>query len=253
MKKINIKYMNDDVLETIKSNPNKYTQIIIDHSESKDWILQEFKQPYTVKKITIPDFEFKIDKNMENKELSFVNSVILHQSLKDLPPYIFSDERFWAWINFDKGYYLCNHLMPLKMDSSRLKNHYFFGSGSIRRGMFFGVISRLFFRALLTYDPTNADPYELTKYVNDNPQRFRNLSWRTYSNNAELVRKILKIQYKLEFLYKDKINNKIYEEIAKYLSQIGSLTYVELLNEQDLESMITKKVLKIIDESKLPV
>lgn len=249
MKKINIKYMSDEVVETIKGNIKKYTDIILDNPDKNDWILNEFKQPFVLKKQTIPDFEFKIDENIDKRELSHLNSIILHQSLKDLPPYVLSDERFWAWINFEKGYSLCNLLLPLKSNSSRLKNHYFFGSGSVRRGMFFGAISRLFFRALLTHDPSSADPYELTKYVHQNPQRFRNLSWRTYSNNKDLVKKILRIQYKLEYLYKERVNNNIYEEIAKYISQIGSMTYVELLSEKDLETLITQRVEKIFNEN----
>ena len=245
MKKININYMSDEVLETIKSNPDKYTEIMLDHSGSNQWLLEEFKTPYISKKITIPDFEFEIDNKLSLKDLSHKNSLVLHRSLKGLPPYVLSDERFWAWINFDKGYVISQLLMPLKKGSSRLKNHYFFGSGSTRRGIFFGVLSRLFFRAQLTYDANNADPYELTKYVNDNPQRFRNLSWRTYSNDALFIRKVLKVQYKLELIYNDKITTSVYEEIAKYISQIGSMTYVEILSEEDLEELLLSKVKKM--------
>ena len=249
MKKININYMNDETIATIKSNPDKYTETILNHPTSSGWILEEFKAPYVTKKISIPDFEFDLDEKKSLKELTHTNSIILHGAIKDLPPYVLSDERFWAWINFDKGYFLCQRLMPLKRGSSRLKNHYFFGSGSIRRGMFFGVLSRLFFRAYLTYDKNYGDPYELTKYVNENPQRFRNLSWRTYSNNVDLVKRILKIQYKLELMYKDKVTTAIFEEIAKYISQIGSITYVDIITDADLEKMIMDKAQKIIADT----
>lgn len=249
MKKININYMSDEVVATIKSNPDKYTKLILDNLESNEWLIEEFKTPYVAKKITIPDFEFIVDPKLDNKELSYKNSVLIHQSLKDVPAYVLSDERFWAWINFDKGYFLCQLLMPLKENSSRLKNHYFFGSGSVRRGMFFGIISRLFFRAHLTYEPQNGDPYEITRYVNDNPQRFRNLTWRTYSNNADLVKKILQIQYKFELKYKEKMTTAIFEEIAKYISQIGSLTYVDIITESDLEGLLENKVKKLLQEA----
>jgi len=251
MKKINIKYMNDDVLETIKNNPSKYADIMSSNLDSNQWLIEEFKQPYIEKKITIPDFEFHTDSKIDIKELSYINSVLIHKSLKNLPPYVLSDERFWAWVNFDKGYLLSQMLIPINNKSSRLKNHYFFGSGSIRRGMFFGVISRLYYRAHLTYDVKAGDSYELTKYVNNNPQSFRNLTWRTYSNDSELVKKILRIQYKLGLIYKDKMTSHVYEGIAKYISSLGSTTYIELLTEEDLESKITEKVIKLIDSETL--
>jgi hypothetical protein len=246
-KKINIKYMCDDVLETIKNNPSKYAEIISENIDSSQWIIEEFKHPYIEKKITIPDFEFCTDNKLDIKKLSYINSVLLHKSLKNLPPYVLSDERFWAWINFDKGYILSQILIPINKKQSRLKNHYFFGSGSVRRGMFFGVLSRLYYRAHLTYDAKAGDSYELTKYVNDNPKRFRNLTWRAYSSDSELVKKILRIQYKLELIYKEKMTSHIYEEIAKYISSLGSVTYVELLSENDLEFKITQRVIKILD------
>jgi len=240
MKKINIKFMKDEVLQTIKNNPEKYTQKLIDNPDSNQWLIDEFKDPFVVKKLVISDFVLVTENNISNKELAHINALILHDALKNLPAYVLSDEAFWAWINFDKAYNLCQILMPLKVNSSRLKNHYFY-SGNSRRGMFFGVISRLFFRAHITYDANNANPYELTQYVNENPQRFRNLTWRNYSNNFELVKRILKIQYKLELLYKEKINTKTYEAIAKYMSQIGSTTYIDIISENDLEKMIIAK------------
>jgi hypothetical protein len=251
MKKINIKYMSDEVLETIKENPEKYSSIMLDNPDSNDWLINEFKNPFVEKKLTIADFDFYVDDKENKKDLSFVNSVLIHKVLKNLPPYVLSDEHFWAWINFDKGYTLSQILMPPNKNSSRLKNHYFFGAGGIRRGMFFGVISRLFFRAHLTFDAQNEDPYELTKYVNENPLRFRNLTWRTYSNSHSLVKSILKIQYKLELLYKEKMTTKIFEEIAKYVSQLGSLTYVELIEEKDLEAQIFKKVQQLFLDNEI--
>lgn len=248
MKKINVKYMSDDTLEMIKNNPEKYTEIVIKNPQSNSWILEDFKQPYIEKKLTILDFDFVVDSKLNKQDLSYLNSLILHKALNHLPPYVLSDERFWAWLNFDKGYELCQLMMPLKEHSSRLKNHYFFGGG-IRRGMFFGVLSRLFFRAYLTCDKESSDPYELTRYVNDNPQRFRNLSWRTYSNNSDLVKKVLKIQYRLELLFKEKITTKVYEEIAKYISELGSMTYVDIISEHELEFLISQRVNKILREA----
>jgi hypothetical protein len=241
--------MEDTVVEEIKNNPIKYSNLMSENLNSNIWLNEEFKHPFVEKKLTIPDFELVCDEKIDSKELSFINSKILFEKLKKLPPYVLSDEKFWAWINFDKGYVLSQMLIPINNKPSRLKNHYFFGSGSTRRGMFFGVLSRLYFRAQLTYDNSAGNPYELTRYVNENPMRFRNLTWRTYSNNSDFVKRILRIQFKLELLYKDKISTKTFEHLAKYISQLGSTTYVELLSDEDLENLLIKRVKKLMEEN----
>ncbi len=247
MKKINIKFMHDETLAIIKNNPQRYSEIINANLESNEWIIQEFKTPYVDKKITINDFELTNKDKLNKSELSEKVSEILYDTLHELPAYILSDERFWAWINFDKGYQLSHTLMPINEKSTTLVGHYFF-TGGTRRGLFFGVYSRLFYRALLTRNDHLGDPYELTKYVNEKPSRIRNLTWRTYSNNIELVKTIIEIQYKYELKYGDKITNKVYEEVAKYISQLGSTTYVDILSKEDLEKLITSKIDFIINQ-----
>jgi hypothetical protein len=234
--------MNDEVKATIKNNPSKYTNLIIENPTDNTWLYEEFNDVFSEKKFSIPELDFSNLNQLKDKELAVQASIKLHQSLKSLPRYVLSDESFWSWINFEVGYEISQRLIKLSEDSqSTLLNHYFF-SGGIRRGKFFGVFSRLFFRALLTFDETMEDPYYLTKHVNYNPNQIRNLTWRTYSNNFDLVKRVLKIQIKLEMKYGSLMTSKVYEHIAKLISNLGSSLYVDLLSIEELEQLIVTNI-----------
>lgn len=73
---------------------------------------------------------------------------------------------------------------------STIKDHWMFGQG-VRRGLMFGVLSRCFYRVALTVDNSRQDKYGLTRWVIEQPERFRNLTWRSFSSEAHLVRGII--------------------------------------------------------------
>lgn len=234
----NIKYMKDKVTQTIKDNAVNYTNIITSNPTDNSWLFEEFEDPFEEKKFQIESLDFSKLNALDDDEITYQLSIRLYKSLKSLPKYVLSNENFWAWINFDLGYHISQRLIKLSDDkSSTILNHYFFSEG-VRRGKFFGVFSRLYFRAELTYDKELDDHFYLTKIVNQYPKTFRNLSWRTYSNNYELVKKILKIQIKLEMKFGKKMTSKVYEKIAKHISNLGSSLYVDLLTHDELEIMI---------------
>ena len=244
---INIKYMQVDVKESIKSNSTTYTKLINENPTDNTWLFEKFNSPFIEKKQTIKALDFDELDDLSDQELSYRVSVMLHQRLKDLPKYVLAEEDFWAWINFDLGYIISQRLIKISQEkSSTILNHYFF-SGGIRRGLFFGVFARLYYRALLTYDEQSEDPYALTKHVNYHPNQIRNLTWRTYSNNADFVKKIIKVQIKLEMHYGKKLNSKFYEAISKHISNVGGTFYVDLMTEEELEFIITKKVEELLN------
>ena len=59
---------------------------------------------------------------------------------------------------FDKGYEVSLKYMPVKKESSIFKDHWLISQGK-RRGLFFGVLSRCYFRVALSVDDTLKDPY----------------------------------------------------------------------------------------------
>jgi hypothetical protein len=127
---------------------------------------------------------------------------------------------------------------------STFEDHWMFTKG-VRRGVFFGVLSRMYFRVALTVDEKAEDVYHLTKWVIENPERFRNITWRTYSSEEHLVRGMIRAEKRaVEDLNKE--DNKIYTEIAKFVSNIGSVMLLDVILEDDIEKMVYNKMVELL-------
>lgn len=234
---INISFMTDDAINTLKSNAKTANNYIKDWKESSDWLSIMYSgNLFEEKKYKIPDFELKISENGNYDEVDFENSIILYNSLKDLPLYILTDERFWAWINFKKGYMAAVQAMPVKSNST-FSDHWLFTQGN-RRGIFFGVLSRCFFRVALTISEDKIDKYELTRFIIENPERFRNLSWRSSSSEKHIVHGVIRAEKDIYDKYGSKVKNSLYSEIAKYVSLYCSVRLVDVITEEDIYKVV---------------
>lgn len=243
---IYIKFMDELVVETLKNNLVQVTSYMVNNKVNSTWIGKLVRgKIYTEKKYKIPDFNLK--ENNDYKQVDFDNSIILYESLKDLPRHILFDERFWAWINFDKCYSQALQAMPVKEKISTVRDHYFFNSGA-RRSLFFGVMSRCYLRVALSIDERLEDKYELTKFVIENPERIRNLTWRSFSNKKHLVLAVLKAEKKAYEKYGDKMPSSLFKEIAKYVSKIGSVRLIDAITEDNMQEMVEKKIDKMMIE-----
>lgn len=246
--RINIKYMADETLETLRVNLDGLIHNFIDYPKDPSWIYSlTDERTFITKKFTINDFTLKIPKGSKDKETEFENSIMLYENLKDLPGYVLTDERFWNWINFEKGYEVALIMMPVTPSSSVIKNHWLFSQGK-RRGLFFGVLSRAFLRVLLTVDETKEDIYELTRFVIENPERFRNLSWRTFSSQKHIVTGTLKAEKKIleEFGHVEK--SKYFTEIAKDVSKYASVNLIDIMDEDDIYEYVYRKYYNMLTQ-----
>ena len=90
------------------------------------------------------------------------------------------------------------------------------------------------------------DKYNLAKWVVDNPERFRNLTWRSYSSERHIVRGALKGEKKALEDTNLPENNEIYPVIGKYVSEIGSVRLLDEISEEDIEKMVYNKCLELI-------
>ena len=238
MSRINIKMVSEDALITIKKNINVINNYVKEEN-TNEWIpvvLKGINPIYVEKKITIEDFELIENKKVNDKDIDFKNSITLYEHLKDIPRFILSSENCWLWLYLEKFYNVVRDFMPIT-SSSTFKEHYLF-SGGIRRGIFFGVLSRMFYRVALTVDETKEDKYELTRWVIDNPERFRNLSWRSYSSESHLVRGAVRGEKRFVDEYGE--DTKLYQEVAKQISLFGSVKLLDSISEEDIENMVYK-------------
>lgn len=244
MNKIHIKILTEDALYYLKKNTLQIAQMI-SNNETNNWLVTMFPQPMFVeKKYEIEDFILQDNLTAFNKKIDFENSVKLYNSLSILPRYILSDERFWLWLHFDKYYAIVRNMMKIN-GSSTIENMWMHKQG-IRRGLMFGVLSRCFYRVALTIDESAEDKYHLTKWIIENPERYRNLTWRSFSSEEHLVRGILKGEKKAIEQCSTKEDNEIYPEIAKYVSLIGSVRLLDVISESDISNMIYEKMMELL-------
>lgn len=248
MSKIHIKYMSDVALATLKANKNEVTNKLIENPNSSDW-LSEFvgDDLYVTKKYEIEDFILKVPSNEKDRETDIYNSIILYEKLNKLPLHVLTDERFWCWVMFDKGYEVSLKYMPVKKESSIFKDHWLFSQGK-RRGLFFGVLSRCYFRVALSVDDTLKDPYELTKFVISNPLRFRELTWRSFSSEKMIVLGTLKAEKRIIEEYPNYEENATrFGDNAKLLSKLGSVMLLDVMTEKDIEGYVYKKYKNMVE------
>lgn len=249
MSKIHIKYMTDEALETLKANTSVITERLTENQTSSTQ-LSEFVQSelYVTKKYEIEEFTLRVPKDEKDRETDIYNSILLYERLHHLPLYVLTDERFWCWMNFEMGYEVALKYMPVKKNSSVFKDHWLLTQGK-RRGLFFGVLSRCYFRVALSVDNTLDDPYELTKFVIENPLRFRELTWRSFSSEKMIVLGSLKAEKRIQAEYPHvEENTKHFAEIAKHLLKLGSVMLLDCMTEKDIEEYVYKKYKEMMEE-----
>ena len=248
MSKIHIKYITDEALETLKANYDVVTDKLIENPNDANWLKDLVSGDlYVTKKYEIEEFVLKMPKDDKDRETDLENSILLYERLKHLPLYVLTDEKFWCWMNFEMGYSVALKYMPVKKGSSVFKDHWLLTQGK-RRGLFFGVLSRCYFRVALSVDQTLPDPYELTKFVIENPLRFRELTWRAFSSEKMIVLGTLKAEKRILNEYPN-IEEKTdhFAEIAKALSKLGSVMLLDCMTEKDIENYVYKKYKAMIE------
>lgn len=255
MNKINISFITDDALETLYKNSEEVAEYLIKEKENSNWLKLIYKgEIFEEKKYKINDIKLLTDENYDN--VDFNNSIIIYEALKDLPRYILTDERFWCWFNFTIGYKAA--LQAMKINSKiTFEDHWLFKQGK-RRGIFFNVLARCFFRVALSVDENNEDKYYLTRFVIENPERFRTLSWRASSSEKTIVIGTLKAEKDIVEKYKDIIDvdkikyndgkGTIYSEITKQISLYGSARLIDAASAEDIYNLVYKKMNRMVQE-----
>ncbi len=245
MSKINVCFMTEACLETLKVNHKKANSFINEH-KNNDWLAEIYSgEPFETKKFKFESFELKTSDDGDYSKVDLENSIKLYEAFKDLPRYIVTDERFWMWVNMTFGYKAALQALDVRSDST-FHDHWLFGQGK-RRGLFFGVLSRCYFRVALSCDDRLPDKYELTKFVIENPERFRNLTWRASSSEKHIVLGVLKAEKAIVEQFGDAVKNSLYKVLAKSISSYGSVRLIDIVSEEDIESFAYQKMLQLMN------
>lgn len=246
MTMINIKMLTEESYAFMKKNLEFITEKIQNNS-TNEWIYNEFPKPIFVEKnLKIEDFDLIDNPNSADKKIDITNSIKIYENLNGLPRYILCDNKFWLWLYLEKFYSITKNMMTIK-GVPTIRDHWMDIQG-VRRGNFFGVLSRCYFRVMLSIDESKVNKYELTRWIIENPERIRNFTWRSFSSQQHLLRGCLRGQMRAVNELNKEINS-IYPEIAKYVSIIGSVKLLDAISENYIEEKVYCKTKELLESN----
>ena len=116
-------------------------------------------------------------------------------------------------------------------------------------GIAFGVLSRCYLSVVFTRDSSQDDSNELTKFVIENPERFRNLTRRTFSSNKKIVKACLRAERDVMSRSGGFEDNSIYSKHAKCISKLGSIRRIDVMEEENIYNMISTEFENMLCDS----
>lgn len=244
--RINIKYASDELRETLAVNARLVVQKMNDFPDDNNWVYSSIaEKPFILKKYQIEDFDLLMPTDEKDYDTIYENALLLYEHLRDLPGYVLADERFWLWLMLEKFYAQTLVMMPITSEST-FKRHWLFGDG-VRRSIFFGVLSRLFFRVAISVDIDNEDPYEYTRFAFNNQYRIREFTWRTYSSEKDVLLGALKGIKRFLDTYNVEEDNNAYTILGKFISQMGSAKLLDVMDQSYIEQKVYDKLKEYYD------
>ena len=256
MSSIRVMFMKEEAIETLLSNSKKVSEYMKSNPENSNFLKEIYKgELYESKRYTFEYLDFnslKLDTSSKEslKKDECEIAIKIYETLKHLPRYILANKGFWMWFEFEVAFKLGLKLMPITSDST-FPNMWAYNEGK-RRGNFFNVFAREFFRVDLTIDETKEDKYEYTRYIFDYIYRFREYTWRINSDNKDIIFPAIKASKDLYDKYPDfkEYEPKLYTEAAKYLSLYGSAHLLDSLEFEDIYEYMYEKIEKLYLERK---
>lgn len=241
---INIKLMTEEAYKTLQKNIDEIYEQIIKHPSDCTWLKDYLGfEPFEEKKYVIEDLQLDDDSEYEN--VAFNNTIKLYNSLKELPRYILCNNRFWAWITFEKAYKQAIH--SIKFTKDILKNWWL--SGNSRRDLLLGVISRFYFYAEVTYDNSIEDKFEITRYALKHGEAYRNIAYRNIGMLKSVSLEYFRVQK--DFTENTGIQMTQYycRELMKEASRMGSVMLIDLATNEEIYNYLYSKLLKITKQA----
>ncbi len=190
-------------------------------------------------------------------ETDFQNAKIIFEAFKGKLNLVqASDLRLWAYLAHAQHWdYMCKRWkinMPDEEDEAddgkktardkitdRVKTRYFFGASRgkafVRQG-----IARLYWGAYLTYDESNANPYEYTEFFFNKQDIFSSITERSYARNKVLVLAALKELKKNPELPREDI--RLF--LAK-LNQAGAITVLDFLDGSQAQQLCKRLMAEV--------
>ncbi|HWJ78238.1 MAG TPA: DUF6339 family protein [Niallia sp.] len=242
-----IKFLSEDTLQDLRVNFDTYKT----HYYKKEdaWFDTYFKEEGRIIDSKI-EFEMPIFNDDENYMVSdFENVKVIYEALKHLTVSQATQERLWAGLahvqmrNF--SYYRLDKDLEKKNDN-RIFSALFY-KYNVKRSIFVHIIARLWWVGYMTYDENNKkNPYWLTEFfcAADFSARAVIFFSSNFTSNRAITKGILKalITLRGEGVVIKRVH---FVEANKYLNISGGAMVLDLLDEDDVEEMVVKRLRKV--------
>ena len=239
---INVKMFTEKAYATLQKNYKDVYKEIVNHPTDSSW-LKDFigEEPYETKKYLIEDFTLKFSTN--NEDVAVDNAIVMYEALKDLPRYILCNNRFWGWILFEKFYRQAQKAIPLT--ENIIQTRWLIKTS--RRELMLGVVSRQYYKVEVSIDETREDKYELSKFIIENHNPYKNITMRNIGMLKNVVVPYLEICKDMQ-AKGTTLNDDFCSSLMKEASRMGSVMLIDLVSKEDVYNNLVKKLDKIKKE-----
>ncbi len=237
----------DRLRSNIESNQNHYT-------EDAPWVSAYFSGAtwFIESNIGCSESIELLLPTSKSELFDLENTRIVYSALKHLTPVQASDPRLWAYFTHVSHWQYMRKRWPVEqyLGKPRLKEilqeRYFFmpdrSRALLRNGM-----ARLWWYGYCSYDETRSDPFELTGALLKKLDVTQNLLENAFGRNIQITQAVLGVLLDREkegksFYVREKVR-----DLARYIVQIGGVTIIDALPEDELRELVVAKIEQLSD------
>ncbi len=241
-----LKLVGYDNIDIIKSNLAYWrTKFKLN---SSDWLEEELGGPIfsDARRAEMPDFS--LDMSAYEPFLTEAENVRrVYGNLRTLSDVDASDERLWAGLCLGPFWSYVKYRWDIdrRCTVGNIRQRFFFGAKP-RRSLMRNALSRLWWIGRLTYDEARTDPWELTKFICENPDYIMNVLERNTSNNPAIIRPFLNAMIAAKAQGWD-VDADVVGALAKYLNLLGGIYILDCLPEARIYDKTFAKVRELCE------
>ncbi|MCI9173817.1 MAG: hypothetical protein HFH49_02565 [Lachnospiraceae bacterium] len=248
-----IHFLKEDALIALKTNISLHLKYY--KNPTNDWLYEYFEgnNPFMEYQSELEEFSLVADDADDLGKQDVKNVIVLYSAMKSLSDTQVTDERLWAglchgdlWNYLHKRFHMGNSGNNNEKD---IKARYFFGHNK-KRSLIVNPLSKLWWIGRLTYDKDKKDPFELTKYLeNDFATKSLVIFSNNYMGNHNISIALLSALSKLEkedFEIKGRRKREVYYEATRYLNVLGGTYVLDYFTKGEIEDKV-KKYLKSLN------
>lgn len=183
------------------------------------------------------------------------NAILIHKSMRNLPKFILSDERFWThqthfvhWDYMRKRWRITSNKYKSRQKRINvvLSRYFFQFMRTIDRAELRNGLSRLYWITEATYDEQAADPYELTRLAFQTQDVVQNLTENNFARAPQIVRGTLRAMRDLDEEGVDWKSRLPFRSLVKHLNLSCGARMVELLTDEEIHAIATNTIKKAL-------